>query len=276
MIRGRGPFLRHDGVTSQCFWFYEWARCEGFILRNPTEFVELPPKYSRRPFEVASADVERTIGYVEAHALNGETAERLTFVMDAAVLRLIDRLGFRVSEAATVRLSRLPVVEGELQVRIAKKGHKSRVYPLSGIVREAFIRWLTIRRGICAAPGHEDYVFVTPNAGRCITRNRIWTRLRRPSLAAGVDPLQAAHLSPHALRRNRARAMLAEGWHIAAIKSVLDHESLSTTQNYVDESDAERMETLRAVSADVPLPPFARGPHVRMTLAKMPPNPSCS
>jgi site-specific recombinase XerD len=263
---------RHIAV----FWFYEWARCEGFIGRNPTEFVELPPRYPRRPFDVANADIERTIAYAEKEAGGGEPSTRSLFTMDAAVFRLMDRLGFRVSEAASLRLSRLAVVGGELQVRVAKKGHKNQVYPLTGIVRDVFDRWLMVRRDFRPAEGHDDYVFILPKTGRCVTRNQISYRLRADALAAGVDPLEATHLSPHALRRNRARVMLASGWHIASVKSVLDHQSLCTTQTYVDESDADRMETLRAVSAYVPLPPFCRNPYTRITLDKIPPDGSRS
>ena len=42
--------------------------------------------------------------------------------------------------------------------------------------------------------------------------------------------------------------MLASGYHIAAVQSVLDHASIRTTQIYVEDAELTRLDTLRTLS----------------------------
>jgi len=230
--------------------FFRWAARERLIRRNPVESVELPRFYRRPPRLVSLADIERIFSYAETRLAVADPRERVLLTLDVAVLRLMERLALRVSEAASIRLSRLSTVDGELRAWIAKKGNKPAAYPITGIVGETFVRWLKLRSTVVPAPGHEDFVFLHLRSGRRITRNQIWARLRILARAASLDDRVLQALSPHKLRHARARAMLAAGYHIAAVQSVLDHASIRTTQIYVEDAELTRLDTLRALSAD--------------------------
>ncbi len=132
---------------------------------------------------------------------------------------------------------------------LPRKGNKPAAYPITGIVGQAFVRWLKVRSAMTPAVGHEDFVFLHPTSGRRITRKQISARLRVLARAAGLDAVVVRALSPHKLRHARARAMLASGFHIAAVQSVLGHASIRTTQIYVEEAELTRLDTLRALSA---------------------------
>ena len=228
--------------------FFRWALRERLVRRNPVESVELPRFYRRPPRLVSLADIERIFTYAEARLAAADTPDTALLTLDVAVLRLMERLALRVSEAAGIRLSRLSTVNGELRAWIAKKGNKPATYPITGIVGEAFVRWLKLRSTLTPAAGHEDFVFLHPALGRRITRYQIWARLRVLARAGGLDELVLQSLSPHKLRHARARAMLASGFHIAAVQSVLDHASIRTTQIYVEDAELTRLDTLRTLS----------------------------
>ena len=91
----------------------------------------------------------------------------------------------------------------------------------------------------------------TPSWAGASLATQIWSQLRILARAAGLDPFVHQALSPHKLRHARARAMLAAGWNIAAVQSVLDHASIRTTQIYVEDAELTRLETLRTLSARV-------------------------
>jgi site-specific recombinase XerD len=236
------------------YWFYEWARWDGLMVRNPVEFVELPPEYRRVPPPVSLGTVERIFSHIETRIAEHEPTQWRQYVLDAAVLRLLDRLALRASEAAHLRMSQLSTVEGELRVWVHKKGNKNRTYPITGIVGENFGRWLAVRDTIAPFPGHDDFVFLNPISGQCVSRRSLWIRLQRLAKEMSLDAMDVRLLNPTALRRNRARAMLRDGWHINSVQSVMDHGSIRTTQIYLEDTEDARMETLRAVSMSSPLP----------------------
>ncbi len=185
--------------------FFRWALRERLVRRNPIESVELPRFYRRPPRLVSLADIERIFTHAEARLTAADTPDTAQLTLDVAVLRLMERLALRVSEAAGIRLSRLSTINGELRAWIAKKGNKPAAYPITGIVGAAFVRWLKVRSTLTPAAGHEDFVFLHPSSGRRITRYQIWARLRVLGRAAGLDELVLQSLSPHKLRHARAR-----------------------------------------------------------------------
>lgn len=228
--------------------FYQWALKQELVRRNPVEAIELPRFHRRPPCLVAAADIERIFTYLEEQIQRGDVRRAKRCILDAAIFRLMERLALRVSEAAGIRLSRLSTADNELRAWVAKKGNKPKIYPIVGVVRGAFVRWLEVRAHIQAIPGHEDFVFVDPATGRRVTRQRVWSRLRQTACGAGLEATTIRALTPHKLRHARARAMLHAGWDIAAVQSVLDHASIQTTQVYVEDSEEARLRALRAVS----------------------------
>jgi site-specific recombinase XerD len=243
--------------------FYRWAQRERLIAANPVDTIELPRFYRRPPRLVSLSDIERVFTYAESRLAAADPRDRPHLALDVAVLRLMERLALRVSEAAGIRISRLTSVNGELQAWISKKGRKPNAYPITGVVASAFVRWLATRSTIHPDPGHEDFVFIHPTTHRRVTRNQIQVRLRTLARAAGLVPATVAGLSPHKLRHARARAMLASGWHIAAVQAVLDHASIETTQVYVEDAENVRLDTLRALSTQDAMRAEPRGATVR-------------
>ena len=174
------------------------------------------------------------------------------YVLDAAVLRLLDRLALRMSEATTLGLTDLRTStrpDGALEVRawVRKMGHKPKECPVGGVLH-AYLRWLAVRRTVAPLPGHEDALFLHPWTGHRVSRQRAWHRLRRLGAEAGPPYDARRSLSPHQLRHTRARRMLDEGWDLAAVQAVLDHANIATTSVYLADDERERLRTLRALS----------------------------
>ncbi|GAC1649851.1 MAG: site-specific tyrosine recombinase XerD [Gemmatimonadaceae bacterium] len=232
--------------------FYEWARRQQLIESNPLESIELPRYYREPPIIVEPEHIARLLTFAESRSNSVDRPLAALALLDLTVLRLMERLALRVSEAVGIRLSQVRPAGSELQAWIMKKGNKPKIYPLAGVVLEAYARWLRIRRTIESARGHEDFVFVDPRTGRRITRQLVWARLKRLGAAAGLPTDAARVLSPHKLRHARARAMLQQGWDIATVQSVLDHASIQTTQVYVEASEIARLQALRRLSGPVP------------------------
>jgi site-specific recombinase XerD len=236
--------------------FFAWAHRAGLVPANPVSEVQLPRVERARPRVVPATAIEQLFVYVErriTELTDTDPRRAALYVLDAAVLRLLDRLALRVSEATTLRLTDLLVgtrPDGAMEVRawVRKKGHKPKEYPVCGIVLRAYHRWLAVRRTVEPLPGHEDALFVHPWTGHRVSRQRAWHRLRQLAKEAGLSHEVRRHLSPHQLRHTRARRMLDEGWDLAAVQSVLDHANIATTSVYLADDERERLRTLRALS----------------------------
>lgn len=197
---------------------------------------------------VSREHVDLLLATAESLACSGAGIPRHLVILDVAILQLRDRLALRVSEAVNVRLSNVTTLSGELHVRIMKKGDKPKTYPLSGIVHDAYARWIDVRRSLDVVAEHRDFVFIDPRTGRHVSRQLRWARIKRLGMLAGLPPEVIDVLSPHKLRHARAPTMLRDGWDIAAVQSVLDHASIQTTQIYVGAPEAARLDTLRELS----------------------------
>lgn len=79
-----------------------------------------------------------------------------------------------------------------------------------------------------------------------ITRNTVFTTLKKYSKLAGVDP---AKVYPHAIRHLYAKNLDNNGVGYSAIKQLLGH-SLSTTDIYMQLSKKELLEIINSISLD--------------------------
>jgi site-specific recombinase XerD len=164
--------------------FYEWLRRAGLVAKNPVNDLDLPRAERPRPVVVSADAVDRLFEHIErriAELTPVEPRRAALYALDAAVLRLMDRLALRVSEASHIRMAAVGVGErpdggSEVRVWVHKKGNKPREYPLSGVVLTAYLRWLYLRKEITARPRHEDYRFVHPWTGYRVSRQRAWHR----------------------------------------------------------------------------------------------------
>jgi site-specific recombinase XerD len=234
--------------------FHEWLRRTGLVAHNPVAGLDLPRAERPRPVVVAADAVDRLFAHVErriADLTPTEPRRAALYALDAAVLRLMDCLALRVSEASHIRMAAVregirPDGGSEVRVWVHKKGNRPREYPLSGVVLTAYLRWLYLRKEVTARPRHEDYLFLHPWTGYRVSRQRAWHRLKRLAREAGLPHAVRRVISPHKLRHSRARRMLDAAWDLAAVQAVLDHANIATTSIYLEDDEQARLRALRA------------------------------
>jgi site-specific recombinase XerC len=225
--------------------FYGWARRQRLVSMIPD--IDLPPEPDRKaPPAPSHSDVERLFLDIEIQlrqTLDLRQAELL--ILDTVVLRLCYNLGLRISEASGIQLSSISNVEGEVRMAIVTKGGKVRTFPVVGLVRSAWERWLRVRAGIVPVSGHEQYLFVHPWSGYRISKRRTWKRLRKHARASGLG-----RIHPHALRHARMRHLREEHADWLDLQGILGHASPRGVLDYVPEPivEARRMDALRRSS----------------------------
>jgi site-specific recombinase XerD len=177
---------------------------------------------------------------------------------DYIVLLVAVQTGLRVSELIGLRAQDL-VLETGAHVRCHGKGRKERCTPLTRQAVTALRRWLAERR-----PAPDDPVFPTAQ-GRPLSRDAVARLLATHTASARRTCVTLAHkrVSPHVLRHTTAMQLLLAGVDRALIALWLGHESVETTQVYLD-ADLPAKEALLAKTSPVTVPPGRYRPDDRL------------
>lgn len=167
---------------------------------------------------------------------------------DHALILLAVQTGLRLSELTGLRRHNLHLETGA-HVRVMGKGRKERCTPLSKNTRSVLVAWLR------EMPRRTDQP-VFPNArGDQLSAHGVHYLLaKQVAVAARTCPsLGNKRVSPHVLRHSAAMALLQQGIDLSVIALWLGHESIETTQIYLD-ADLE----LKQRVLDAVVPPTGR------------------
>lgn len=177
---------------------------------------------------------------------------------DHAVLVLLLQTGLRVSELRELRCEHIVLATGA-HVRCRGKGRKERCTPLTRETVSVLRAWLAVR-----AAASSDPVFPS-RRGTLLSRDAIERLVTKYAAIASATcaSLQAKRVTPHVLRHTTAVALLQAGNDRAVIALWLGHESIETTQMYLD-ADLAMKERALARTAPVRVGPGRYRPPDRL------------
>ena len=197
---------------------------EGEIPANPARLVRGPKLDRTLPGHMRAEEITALFRWAESRAAqeNGLTETRLL-----AALELLYGSGIRLSELASLNMNSLDLAQG--QIRVLGKGRKERIVPVTAAAARAVRNYLPRRQEV-AEDGCQA-LLVGRHGGRLSNRH-----IQRFIQAVLSDFASAANLSVHSLRHTFATHLLDAGADLMAVKELLGHASLGTTQIYAHTS----------------------------------------
>lgn len=162
-----------------------------------------------------------------------------------AIIMLLLQTGLRVSEMRDLRCGDVVLTSGA-HVRCRGKGRKERCTPLTRETVSVIKAWLVERAGLPAEPAFPS------RRGDVLSRDaaeRLVTKYAEIASAA-CNSLRTKRVTPHVLRHTAAVSLLQAGNDRTIIALWLGHESIETTQIYLD-ADLTMKE--RALARTTPL-----------------------
>lgn len=199
--------------------FFKYLAKTGVLKRNPAANLASPRLERRLPEFLDEGTVARLMEQPDRGTPTG--------LRDAAMLELFYSTGMRLSELIGLAPSDLDLNRGT--VKVTGKGAKQRIVPVGAKAVDALRRYLAVRSQLGVGGSHtaEGALFLTVT-GRRMNPKGINVLVNR--YISKVSELSKR--SPHVLRHTFATHMLNRGADLRAVKELLGHESLSTTQIY--------------------------------------------
>lgn len=184
---------------------------------NPSRLVRTP-KYSKSvPDFLTIEQMADAFEWIETTSPEG--------IRDRAMVELLYGTGIRVGELVSLDIDNVHFERSTMDV--IGKGAKQRVVPIGSVAKRCLEAYLSVREQVASSPVDARALFIT-RRGRRMNALGVQRIVRR--ILQNVS--DAKKLSPHVLRHSFATHMLSNGADLRAVKDILGHENLSTTQIY--------------------------------------------
>lgn len=193
--------------------FYRWLQREEIITGNPMDKVDCIKIPKRKKKAFSAMELEQIRGAC--------VSDR-----DAVIVETLLSTWCRVSELAGVKLNE---IEGDA-VTVHGKGNKDRIVYLNAKSQYAIEKYVAGRKNATPYLIAPSRITKSPK----MTPGGIENAVRSIGERAGV-----ANCHPHRFRRTGATMALRQGMPLLTVSKLLGHESVETTQIYLDISDKE-------------------------------------
>jgi integrase/recombinase XerC len=153
-----------------------------------------------------------------------------TGLRDRAILELFYSTGMRFGELISLRVDDLDLKNNT--VKVFGKGRKHRIIPIGSIAKHIIEKYLNIRKEFFTKNTDDvskKILFLSPR-GRLFSRKSKGVYEIVNKYIGMVSEIERK--SPHILRHSFATHLLNRGADLRAVKELLGHENLSTTQLY--------------------------------------------
>ena len=235
--RGNSAAARSRKLSALRMFFKYMTVSEKVIELNPAADIESPKKKKSLPKHLSVTESKDLLHSVAVSEEN-KNRER-----DYCIITLFLNCGLRLSELVGISLSD---IDREMRsLRVLGKGNKERIVYLNEACKNALSAYLLVRaRDASNIKDKDKNALFISRLGRRISIKTVQWLVYKYLDQAG---LSYKHFSTHKLRHTAATLMYQEGGvDVLALKEILGHSELNTTQIYTHVSDRQLEEAVES------------------------------
>ncbi len=199
--------------------FYTFLSRQHWIEKNPTLTVKTPKYEKRLPEFISIENMVKILEIPPEHTFEG--------IRDRAILELFYSSGIRRAELLTLEVKDLLLDQG--LIRVLGKGEKERVVPIGSYAIRCLNLYLPLRQVQVLAGIEKVFILESGEPMYPMAIHRIIGKYLQ-----NISDIKKK--SPHVLRHSFATHLMNQGADIRAVKDLLGHANLSTTQIYTHTS----------------------------------------
>jgi len=192
---------------------FRFAFKEDLLKNNPTSQVKNPRTSKKLPEITSAENILKTFELADADAGNP--------LLIKVIFELLYGCSLRVSEVCNLKAGDVDLEKGLL--RVLGKGSKTRIVPIGEQSKKNLAEYLSS----FPAKNYSE-PFIRNKADKKLYEKYVY-RIVNKYLSKVTDIKKK---SPHILRHSSATHMLDKGADLRAVKDILGHENLKTTQIY--------------------------------------------
>lgn len=196
--------------------FYVYLQRKGVVDVNPTSYVSGPKVSSRLPDFVKHSDMIKVLSPLSY-------SDDFEGVRNHFLMELFYATGMRREELIMLKDENVDI--SSCTLRVHGKGNKERLIPFSEKTKKHLLKYIDVRN--TEIENRTPFLFVRKN-GMKMCSTMVYTIVNKH--LSSVKTI--SRKSPHVLRHSFATAMMDNGADINAVKNILGHASLSSTQLY--------------------------------------------
>jgi integrase/recombinase XerD len=225
--------------------FYGFLVAEELVAGNPMAAVAKPKIKRRTPKPLQGEDAPEQL--LTTTAAGTRPARWPWPERDLAFLATALLAGLRLSELLSLNVGSIDGRAGERRINVMGKGRKERTVPIEDPLQELIDAYMATRRerfpGVKLTP--KSPLFVDRRGDR-LKRGGAYYLVEKSYQAAGLGNRVPAGAMVHALRHTYATRLAEDGASATEIQALLGHESLNTSQGYIDATANATRQAARA------------------------------
>lgn len=206
----------------------KWLRSNGLYDTDLMAKISIPKQPKHKPVFFRESELEHLYD-------GGVFGDDFIGRRDALILRMFYETGIRRSEL--VGLKEAAIDMGALTIKVLGKRNKERIIPIEIELAHNISSYIALKQ---AEVGYSEWLFVTPKGGK-MSVGQVYYAVKK--YMTGLS--NADRISPHVFRHSFATHILKEGGDLLAIKELLGHENLATTEIYTHVTREQLKDTYR-------------------------------
>ena len=196
--------------------FFDFLRREGKVLENPVQNLRGPKCRKKLPTFVREDEMDVLLDDVDF-------GTRYSACRDKMIIRLFYETGIRLSELVSMDVASVDMHASV--IKVLGKRNRQRIIPFAAGLKAALEEYLQVREQFAV---QDSLALFLSDKGVRVNPGTIY-RMVNTRLAIVTSVKKK---SPHVLRHSFATAMLNNNAEIGAVKELLGHRQLATTEIY--------------------------------------------